>query len=615
MPGITGILTHPDSRDASVILREMAGVMMHEEHYSMHRCELPRLGIHAASVNLRSSPSDCMPIWTENRDKALLLSGECFVDRDVIQALITRGHTCALEGPQWVIHKYEEEGERLFDSLNGWYCGLILDLTSDEAHLFCDRYGQRRLYYHEDAQGLYFSSEAKSLLRVMPELRCLDTQALCQYVNYECVLGGRTLFKGIQTIPPGSVWTAGRGRVRRRLVYDVRKLEQQSMLDVRSFETQFDDAFTRVLPRYLTEARPLLSLSGGLDTRMILAYARSLGMATPCFTHGSMYNEMLDVRIARKVAMRAGLEHTIAPVGEEFLRDFSTWATKTVFISDGLADACQAHLLYCNSIARSLGATKITGKFGSQVLKGISAFARPGGYNADSGLMGEVLSHELKAAQQEFGSAGVGHPLSVLLFREIPWWWSGITALEVSQLDVCSPYLDNEIVSLLYRRPGPSAEAAGLQVQLIRKRDPSLFSIMSDKGFGGGESPLATFPRRAYYSLLTLGGKVYERDKLPLSLHHVVAAVDAWVLSPLRIDRLLLGRADYRHYRTWFRDRLSEFLRNVLLDAQTLSRPYWSRRYIENMVFAHTEGRANRLNEIRKVLTVELVERCLLRHV
>ena len=55
------------------------------------------------------------------------------------------------------------------EKLNGWFSGVLLDLRAQKLVLFNDRYGVNRIYYHEDASGFYFSSEAKALLKILPE--------------------------------------------------------------------------------------------------------------------------------------------------------------------------------------------------------------------------------------------------------------------------------------------------------------------------------------------------------------------------------------------------------------------------------------------------------------
>src|SRR5713101_1207533 len=65
-----------------------------------------------------------------------------------------------------------------------------------------------------------------------------------------------------------------------------------------------------------------------------------------------------------------------------------------------------------------------------------------------------------------------------------------------------------------------------------------------------------------------------------------VARIDN-ALSWLHLERLFLGRHKFNHFRVWYRDVLSEYVREMLLDPLTLSRPYIHRNGLETMVRGH----------------------------
>ena len=81
------------------------------------------------------------------------------------------------------------------------------------------------------------------------------------------------------------------------------------------------------------------------------------------------------------------------------------------------------------------------------------------------------------------------------------------------------------------------------------------------------------------------------------------------MLGGLHLERLFLGRHKWYHFRIWYRDVLANYVREMLLDRRTLSRPYLAPRYVEAMVSAHLDGRVNHTNEIHKALSLELIHR------
>jgi asparagine synthase (glutamine-hydrolysing) len=81
------------------------------------------------------------------------------------------------------------------------------------------------------------------------------------------------------------------------------------------------------------------------------------------------------------------------------------------------------------------------------------------------------------------------------------------------------------------------------------------------------------------------------------------------LLAALRPERLFLGRHKLFYFRLWYRDVLSDYVREVLLDPSTLSLPYVEPKQVEAVVSGHLDGTRNYTGEIDNLLTVELVHR------
>ena len=90
-----------------------------------------------------------------------------------------------------------------------------------------------------------------------------------------------------------------------------------------------------------------------------------------------------------------------------------------------------------------------------------------------------------------------------------------------------------------------------------------------------------------------------------------VARVDH-ALSVFRLERLFLGRHKVFHFRVWYRDALAEYVREMLLDRRSLSRPYIDRKGLETVVRGHLKGDRNYTTDIHKLLALELVNRLFL---
>jgi asparagine synthase (glutamine-hydrolysing) len=82
--------------------------------------------------------------------------------------------------------------------------------------------------------------------------------------------------------------------------------------------------------------------------------------------------------------------------------------------------------------------------------------------------------------------------------------------------------------------------------------------------------------------------------------------------APLHLERLFLGRHKFHHFRVWYRDELSRWLTEMLLDSAARSRPYLRANSLEDILKAHISGRRNYAFEIHKILTLEFIQKKLI---
>jgi len=222
----------------------------------------------------------------------------------------------------------------------------------------------------------------------------------------------------------------------------------------------------------------------------------------------------------------------------------------------------------------------------------------------------EVFSPDIMApvrqGEQTYYEYRRQNPVSFAVFAQFPWYHYGVFALEQSQLTVRSPYLDNEFVRTVYRAPKLEAEDTDVRLRLIADGNRELARIRSDRGIGGSSNSLS---RKALNAFLEFTFKAeYAYD---YGMPQWVARTDHR-LRALHLERLFLGRHKVFHFRVWYRDALANYVREMLLDAKSLSRPYLERRGVEKIVAGHLQGSRNHTYEIHKLLTLELIHRLFL---
>lgn len=602
MPGIVGIIGTDSSEENRAALLQMITCMMHEPSYTSGTYANEQLGLWIGWVAHKDSFSDCMPVWNETRDVCLIFSGEDVTDPSEIQLLNARGHECKSENAGYLIHLYEEAGVKFIERLNGWFSGVLIDLREQKTILFNDRYGLGRIYYHEGSDAFYFSSEAKSLLRLLPKLRRLDINSLAETFSCGCVLQNRTLFPGISLLPGAALWTfSAKRNIGKEAYFDGAIWENQPLLTKAEYYEKLKEAFVRVLPRYFGGGRKVaMSLTGGLDGRMIMAWANPTPGQLPCYTFSGTYGDCADVRIARRLAMLCRQPHKTISVGSNFFSQFPSLAEKAVFVSDGTMDVTGAVDLYVNSIASEIAPVRLTGNYGSEIIRGNVAF-KPGSLH--QGPLEPEFAELVGNVGMSYQSERQGNRQSFIAFKQVPWHHYSRLSVEQSQLTLRSPYLDNDLVSLTYRASPEVILSKEPSLRLISEGNADLARIPTDRGLSYPPTPVIERIRHGYQEFTVKSEYAYD-----YGMPQWLAKIDN-LLAPLHLEKLFLGRHKFCHFRVWYRDKLSQYAKDVLLDPRTRSRPYLRGRFLEEMISGHVKGNRNYTSEINRVLTTELIHR------
>jgi len=599
MPGIVGLVTKKPRAWAEPQLRRMVETLRHESFYVAGTWIDESLGVYVGWVARKDSFADGMPVCNERDDVILIFSGEEYPEPNSAANLRQRDHDCAAEGASYLVHVYEEDSS-FPKNLNGRFQGLVADRARGTAMLFNDRFGLHRIYYHEAQDAFYFSAEAKAILAVRPELRNIDRQSMGEYIACGCVLENRTLFRGIYALPPSSAWSFRKGGLERKTSYfEPREWEEQEPLGADDYYQHLRDAFVTRLPRYFKGPENIgVSLTGGLDTRIIMAWRKAPVGSLPCYTFGSMYKENQDVYLARRVAGICGQPYQVVIVDEKVLARFPHYAERTLYLTDGCVDISRSADLYNNQIARQIAPVRMVGTFGSEIIRGAVMFKA---VMPTAGIFRPEITAEVSRAAETYREQLRGNRTSVVAFRQPAAYHFGVVMLEQSQLTLRSPYLDNEIVRSVFRAPRIE-QGEDVRMRLIREGSPELARLRTDRGLGD-INPIAGVIKRAYLEFTFKAEYAYD-----YGMPQWVARVDH-AFAPFHLERIWMGRHKLFHFRWWYRTILAKYVQEMLLDPRALARPYLEKKRVETIVKGHIKGNRNYTTEIHRLLSLELLHK------
>jgi asparagine synthase (glutamine-hydrolysing) len=608
MSGIAGIIGDGLVEEHSGLLAQMLCSMNQNPSCTCGFISNQELGLSIGWNCRKDLGSSCLPLWNETRDIFMVFVGEDFPEESVIARLRLRGHSFPSDYVSHLIHSYEEQGDDFLRDINGRFCGVLVDLRIPKAFLFNDRFGLSRIYYHERGKTLYFASEAKSLLKILPDLRHFDPARLGEFFSCGCSLGNKSLFSRISIFPGGSKWefTPAHGLSKGKYFW-AQEWEDQPVLTQSDYYAKLKQVFVQILPRYLRgDGQVGMSLTGGLDSRMIMAWAPIVHTELPCYTFNGTHRDCIDVKLARLVAKASKQPHEVITVGSDFPSRFPTLAERTIQVSDGAMDISGSVELYVNLLARQVAPIRLTGNYGSEVLRGSIAFKPT---HLRHALFDPDFVPCIHEAAQTYANEAKCRRESFILFKQIPWHHYARLSVEQSEVIIRTPYLDNELACLAYQAPEDLQTRTRACMQLVADGNPDLTLFGTDRSLEWHQK--ATFGKlQRIYRELTIRAEYAFDYGMPQWL-----SATNHLLAPLHLERLFLGRHKFYHFRIWYQTALASYVKEILLDPQSRGRPYLRGDSLERIVTSHLGGVGNYTLEIHRLLTAELIQRLLIEHV
>ena len=145
-----------------------------------------------------------------------------------------------------------------------------------------------------------------------------------------------------------------------------------------------------------------------------------------------------------------------------------------------------------------------------------------------------------------------------------------------------------------------------IMMRLIHDGNPGLANIPTDRGASYQGSPVIN-KLRSLFAEFVIRAEYACDYGLPQSMCKFEK-----VLMPLHLERLFLGRQKFYHFRTWYRDHFSSYLKETLLAQRAKQRPYLRGEALERLVDEHSKGAGNWTRELHLFLTLELLQKLLI---
>ncbi|MCL4517836.1 MAG: asparagine synthase (glutamine-hydrolyzing) [Thaumarchaeota archaeon] len=264
------------------------------------------IGLFSNRLSIIDLEGGHQPISNEDDSLIIVYNGEIYNFPEIRRDLETKGHRFKTRtDTEVILHGFEEYGAQIFSLLNGMFAVALWDSTKRRLILARDRAGIKPLYYSKTKSGdIVFCSEIKGIL-AHPEIApAVNSEALYFLIALYYVPFERTLFSGVQKIPPGHFFDSSTGVI--TTYWRPAPLKENLVPDISRVRNVLEQSVKRQL---ISDVEVGSFLSGGLDTSSIVAFASkhySGKLKTFCMGFGHSDDELED---AKRVAEHFGTEH------------------------------------------------------------------------------------------------------------------------------------------------------------------------------------------------------------------------------------------------------------------------------------------------------------------
>lgn len=317
MPGVFGFYLKDRGNllDPVRLLDSMAESLRHLDTYYCDRKVIGNCGL--GTVHFDHSMQD--GILGPLDGVTVAASGEIF---DVIGVESDLRVLADLSPSEAALDVYKKHGYETPQKLNGDFNIAVYDPRESGLFIFNDRFGFRRLYVYEDEAIFIFSPEIKAFRCYTVLDTALDEQGVADYFNYSYHLGDRTMLSRVKLLPPAGGIAINKNRCKKWTYWKSRYTCERGLNDLGEAVDTGYNLFRQSMSRRMGKKKSLIiPLTGGLDSRLILAVAKELGPRITTATIGR--SGCSDYQIAHQVCEALGIkDHRLVKVCPDWFHQY-----------------------------------------------------------------------------------------------------------------------------------------------------------------------------------------------------------------------------------------------------------------------------------------------------
>lgn len=252
--------------------------------------------MHKRLAILDPSDKGKQPMASKDGQWIVVFNGCIYNFKELRQQLIQKGHQFDSETDTEVICEgLSSEGISYIEKFNGMFAFAAWNTNEQQLYLCRDRYGIKPLYYWFNGKTLVFSSEIKGIIEHPDYSIDVDLEALNEYFTFQNIFSYNTLFKGVNMLPPANRVTIHQNTtfLQHNSWWDYDFSMTDDSLTFKEAKEKTKVLFEQAVQRQMVSDVPVGAyLSGGMDSGSIAAVASKEVDRLATFTCGFDMNEV-----------------------------------------------------------------------------------------------------------------------------------------------------------------------------------------------------------------------------------------------------------------------------------------------------------------------------------
>ena len=240
--------------------------------------------VHSRLSIIDTSQAGKQPMYKYN--KVIAYNGEIYNFKEIKSKLIKLGYKFTSESDcEVLLAGWDKWGIKVLEFINGMFAFSIWDLKKEKLYLVRDPFGKKPLYYSYNSGLISFSSDLKSLEKVV-DCGQINIDAVDSLFSFRFIHDPMSIYEKVYKVPAGHFLEVNKDNINLSRWYNISN-KISNVFDEKEVSNDLISIFDKSVNRRLVSDVPIgLLLSGGIDSSLILSSLAEIGKNIPCFTMG-----------------------------------------------------------------------------------------------------------------------------------------------------------------------------------------------------------------------------------------------------------------------------------------------------------------------------------------